>query len=118
MTGHFSVIVPPVGAMQVVVGTLFPLSFFLVRSLLLFEFPFFTGKVYNLYPQNLDNDVMGNLIGSRSLANDVSITLDTIKVISIQDAMRININQVSNCKIRHPPTEESEDEYISTTCAL
>ena len=31
-------------------------------------------------------------------------------MIIIQDTTRININQVCNCKLRHPPTDYSEDK--------
>ena len=49
------------------------------------------------------------LIDNISLAKDVPIYLDAIKVRIIQDLRRININQLSNYKIRCKPIKDSED---------
>ena len=40
----------------------------------------------------------------------MSVYLDTIKLFIIQDMMRININEVSNCEIPRPPIKVSEEE--------
>ena len=45
-----------------------------------------------------------------SLAKDMSIYLDAIKVFIIQDVMRININEVSNCEIPGPSIEVSKEQ--------
>ena len=45
-----------------------------------------------------------------SLAKDVSVYLDAIKLFIIQDVTRININEVSNCEIPRQPIEVSEEQ--------
>ena len=69
-------------------------------------------------PKTLENEWIGYLIDNISLANDVSVFVDAIKVRIIQDVMKININQVSSYKIRRPPTEESGGENLSTTYTI
>ena len=42
---------------------------------------------------------------NKSLAKDVIVFLDAAKENIIQDFMKINLNEVSNCVIPHPPAE-------------
>ena len=53
---------------------------------------------------------MDYLKNNISLAKDVSVYLDAIKLFIIQDVTRININEVSNCEIPRPPIEVSEEQ--------
>lgn len=64
----------------------------------------------NVCPKTLEKDGMDYLKKNLSLAKDVSVYLDAIKLFIIQDVMRININEVSNCEIPRPPIEVSEEE--------
>ena len=64
----------------------------------------------NVCPKTLDKGGMDYLKKNLSLAKDVSVYLDAIKLFIIQDVMRINVNEVSNCEIPRPPIEVSEEE--------
>ena len=61
-------------------------------------------------PKHFEKDGMDYLKTNISLAKDVYIYLDAIRLFIIQDAMRININNVSNCEIPRPPIEVSEEQ--------
>ena len=65
----------------------------------------------NVCPKYLEKDEMDYLKNNISLAKDVSIYLDAIKLFLIQDVMRINIKHVSNCDLSRPQIfEVSEGE--------
>ena len=64
----------------------------------------------NVCPKTLEKDGMDYLKNNISLAKDVSVYLDAIKLFIIQDVMRININKVSNCEMPHPPIEVNKEE--------
>ena len=64
----------------------------------------------NVCPKTLEKDGMDYLNNNISLSKDVSVYLDAIKLFITQDVMRININEVSNCKIPRPPVEVREEQ--------
>ena len=53
-----------------------------------------------------------------SLAKDLSVYLDAIKLFIIQDVMRINIKELSKCKIPCPTIEASEEQSLPLSSVI
>ena len=72
----------------------------------------------NICPKTLEKDGMDYFKKNLSLAKDVSVYLDAIKLFIIQDVMRININEVFNCEIPRPQIEASEEQSLPISSVL